>query len=368
MKRILQVIKGLDRGGAERLLVDVLRYRDADAFDNEVAYLLRGSDAMVPSIDELDIPVRCLDAGRGPGWMRRLRTLVSERSIDLVHVHSPFAAIGARLSLHGSEPRMVYTEHSVWEGYPPATRWGTSRRMRATTMCSPCLSTFASRSAIRGRSPVGRCRWSRRFITGSIGRRSSTRPSFETAYEMSWASRPTLRFVGCVANFTPQKAHPVLLEAMLMVRDSVPAVRLVLVGGGPNENAIRSKVHQLGLDSTVVFTGVRADAPRIVTCFDVFALSSVNRRVVDGPDRGDGARQAGRRDGCRGVAGSHPTRGRLNRAGGGRTQACLGPHPTSRRPSPTPDDGEIPRHRAADFDVRRTAKRIEAVYSELLTA
>ncbi len=68
MKRILQVIKGLDRGGAERLLVDMLRYRDAAAFDYEVAYLLRGSDAMVPSIEELDIPVRCLDAGRGPGW------------------------------------------------------------------------------------------------------------------------------------------------------------------------------------------------------------------------------------------------------------------------------------------------------------
>ena len=124
MKRILQVIKGLDRGGAERLLVDMLRYRDAAAFDYEVAYLLRGSDAMVPSIEELDVPVRCLDAGRGPGWVRRLKTLVSERSIDLVHVHSPFAAIGARLSLRGSEPRMVYTEHSAWEGYRPATRWG----------------------------------------------------------------------------------------------------------------------------------------------------------------------------------------------------------------------------------------------------
>ena len=103
MKRVLQLIKGLDRGGAERLLVDMLHYRDAAAFDYEVAYLLPGSDAMVPAIEELDIPARCLEAGRGPGWARRLKALVSEHSIDLVHVHSPFAAIGARLSLRGSE-------------------------------------------------------------------------------------------------------------------------------------------------------------------------------------------------------------------------------------------------------------------------
>ena len=366
MKRILQVIKGLDRGGAERLLVDMLRYRDAAAFDYEVAYLLRGSDAMVPSIEELDVPVRCLDAGRGPGWMRRLKTLVSEHSIDLVHVHSPFAAIGARLSLRGSEPRMVYTEHSAWEGYRPATRWGN-------------LVTYPRNDhvfAVSGHvSESVRYPWSlshRRMpmvetLHHGIDRIEVIRQAFlrdGVRDELGISSDAPV--VGCVANFTPQKAHSVLLEAMLMVRDSVPTVRLVLVGGGPHENAVRSKAHHLGLDSTVVFTGVRSDAPRIATCFDVFVLSSVieglSMALIEAMALGKPAvvTDAG------GLPEAIPAGGGLIVPAGDARMLAEGVTRLLEDPALRIAMGEIARHRAADFDVRKTVERIEAVYSELL--
>jgi glycosyltransferase involved in cell wall biosynthesis len=80
--------------------------------------------------------------------------------------------------------------------------------------------------------------------------------------------------IGCVANFTPQKAHEYLLQAMARVRQSIRDVRLVLVGDGPREQDLRKQAHLLHLDDVVIFAGRRADVPRIAREFDVFALSS----------------------------------------------------------------------------------------------
>lgn len=123
MKRVLLLIKGLGRGGAEQLLVNAAPYLDRSRWGYEVAYLLPWKDALVPELRNAGLPVHCL--GRGPAWLERLRAVVRDRGIDLVHVHSPVPAIGARVALRrGRGPRVVYTEHNVWERYHRATYWG----------------------------------------------------------------------------------------------------------------------------------------------------------------------------------------------------------------------------------------------------
>lgn len=123
--RVLILIKGLGRGGAEQLIVNAAPYLDRERFRYEVAYVLPWKDALVGELDSMDIPATCLQGGRGVGWLRRLRRLVDERRVDLVHAHSPLPAIGARLSLpYASGPAMIYTEHNVWDRYHRGTYWG----------------------------------------------------------------------------------------------------------------------------------------------------------------------------------------------------------------------------------------------------
>ena len=121
-KRILLLIKGLGRGGAEQLLASAISYRDRDRFEYEVAYLLPWKDALVAELRKADIPVHCLDGARGAGWVRRLRRLIDQRAIDLIHSHSPTAAVAARV-IAPPRVRRVYTEHNLWERYHPLTRW-----------------------------------------------------------------------------------------------------------------------------------------------------------------------------------------------------------------------------------------------------
>src|SRR5207247_2752707 len=73
---------------------------------------------------EAGLRAHCLHGDRSPGWIVRLILLVRRGRFDLLHAHSPVAAIGARLAF----PRrtglpIVYTEHNVWERYDRRTYW-----------------------------------------------------------------------------------------------------------------------------------------------------------------------------------------------------------------------------------------------------
>ena len=119
--RVLLLVKGMGRGGTQRLLVNAAPFLDRSRFDYEVAYLLPANSALVPELEAGGLEVSCLDGRRGVGWVGRLASLVRKRRIELVHAHSPYAAVGARLGISRTV-RLVYTEHNVWASYRPATR------------------------------------------------------------------------------------------------------------------------------------------------------------------------------------------------------------------------------------------------------
>lgn len=77
----------------------------------------------------------------------------------------------------------------------------------------------------------------------------------------------------CVARFTAQKNHQVLISAMESLSATHPDARLQLVGSGPEEQAIRDRVAELGL-SNVVFLGQRDDVPALMTEADIVVLPS----------------------------------------------------------------------------------------------
>jgi glycosyltransferase involved in cell wall biosynthesis len=271
--RILVVIKGLGRGGAEQLLVSAARYLDRGRFGYEVAYLLPGKNDLVSELQGAQIPVHCL-GGVGPGWLARLRSLVRRRDFDLVHSHLPYTAIGARLALKG-RTRLVYTEHNVWEMYRPATRRGNmltlwaedhvfavSRHVLDSMRLPPALAPFL-------RMPPLETLYHGIDLQAVNGWRHPDGVRAELGI-------PTDAFVvGTVANFRSEKGYTHLVHAADRARRSIPDVRFVFVGRGPAEPEVRRLVQDLRLEDTVLFAGYRTDAPRISSAFDVFALASL---------------------------------------------------------------------------------------------
>lgn len=274
MKKILSLIKGLGKGGAEQLLATAAPYLDTDRFSYEIAYLLPWKDAMVGELEAAGIRCHCLNGGAGLGWIGRLKDLAINGQIDLLHAHSPYPAVGARLFLGSSIP-IVYTEHSNWARYRKTTYWGNAVTFAKNSHVFTVSDDI--RKSLHYPAPIG-------FLPMPPVETLHHGLDPEAVSKWNWTNgiREELAIpadapvVGTVANFTPKKGYVHLLRAADKVRKVVPDVRFVLVGQGPLQEEIRALAQSLQLDDTVIFTGFRDDAPRVMSSFDVFTLSSLH--------------------------------------------------------------------------------------------
>jgi glycosyltransferase involved in cell wall biosynthesis len=82
--------------------------------------------------------------------------------------------------------------------------------------------------------------------------------------------------VGVVGRLETQKGHVFLLDAWPEIMRAHPDARLLLVGEGSLRDALSAQAHRRGVADSVVFTGFRADVPRILDAIDVLALPSLH--------------------------------------------------------------------------------------------
>jgi glycosyltransferase involved in cell wall biosynthesis len=84
------------------------------------------------------------------------------------------------------------------------------------------------------------------------------------------------RVVLTVARLVPIKNVRLLLDAVAMLRERVGNVHLVVVGDGPEANALKAQARVLGISENVTFVGTVPfeETPAFYRAADVFALSS----------------------------------------------------------------------------------------------
>lgn len=273
--RVLLLIKGLGAGGAERIVSMSTRVGDRRAFHYEVAFLLPWKQALVGELAERGVPLHCLQGGNDLDlrWMLRLRRLIKARKPHIVHVHSPYVAGLSRLVVRSLprrvRPRLVYTEHLLWDGYRPATRL-----LNALTY--PLNEAVFAVSEGVWTSIPSRLRDRVQVVkhgpdTASVRRQIPLRAGVRR--ELGIASDEVA--IGTVANFRPQKAYGDLLQAAaILLRSSLP-LRFVAVGldtDGPQLRAMRAA---LRLGDRFLLLGHRSDAVRIMAGCDLFVLASL---------------------------------------------------------------------------------------------
>jgi len=80
--------------------------------------------------------------------------------------------------------------------------------------------------------------------------------------------------IGSVCFLRSYKGLEYFLEAAAILVGQAPQCRFVIVGHGPEEQQVREKINQLGLQDRVVMTGHRQDVPEVMAALDVFVVSS----------------------------------------------------------------------------------------------
>lgn len=195
---------------------------------------------------------------------KRLGELVEEIRPDILHAHSPalngFAAL--RVAQWHSLP-VVYECRAFWED--AATHHGTSRegglrydltrgletyvfsRAHAiTTICDGLKNDIIARGIGAEKITV---------VPNAVDVRKfrfNLDADLVMRKEMGLAGNKVLGFIG---SFYGYEGLGLLLESLPLMMREYPGLRLLLVGGGPQENHLKALAQRLGLTEQVIFAG-----------------------------------------------------------------------------------------------------------------
>ncbi len=275
-RRVLVLIKCMGYGGAERLVVSMMRHRDRDRFDYEVAYVLEDRDTLVPQLRDAGVVVHPLGArgNQDLRWMWRLRALLDEGHFDVVHAHLPYAATFGRLvaSVRSPRPALVYTEHSLWDKMALAVkalnRVTIGLDDRLLVVSEACRRSLPRSLQHRARVVVHGIELEP--IRDAMLQRSELRQAVRS--ELGVPDDELL--VMTVAGLRWPKGYDVLLRAARAALDRGAAVRFVAVGDGALRRDLEAQHGALTLGEHFVFLGERDDVPRLLPAADIFVIPS----------------------------------------------------------------------------------------------
>ena len=202
---------------------------------------------------------------------RRLLSLAGELEPDIIHAHSP--ALNGRAALRVARRLgipFIYEIRAFWED--AAVDHGTSRENGLRYKLTRMLETHVVRHADHVTTI---CEGLRRDIIarGIAPDRVTVIPNAvdieefppEQARDEALARAHGLEgglVLGFIGSFYAYEGLDVLLQALPGILQGLPDVRVLLVGGGPEEQNLRGLARRLGLEKVVAFTG-RVDHGRV---------------------------------------------------------------------------------------------------------
>lgn len=272
--RVLHVAKVTGIAGAENHLLALLPALRALGVDAEVVLLQepgRPVAQLVRAFLNAGVPTfeLAINMDLDPWLVGRLARLVRSRGAHAVHTHGVHADLYGRLCLQGLDGvLLLQTRHNddrfrrLWI-MRLLNQWLARRCVRIIAI-SDAVREFVC--AVEGIPP----RKVERIYYG-LDAAPAPQNVVDLRTELGWAGAPLIGFVG---RLTGQKGVDVLLNAFAIVHRALPTARLLLIGDGPQRDALAVLAGGLQISAAVHFAGWREDARAQMAALNVLAIAS----------------------------------------------------------------------------------------------
>ncbi len=265
------VITSMPVGGAETLLVELVRRLDRDRFAPELCCLKHFGPLGEVLAREIPAHTGLLSQKYDFGVLFRLVRLMRRRRIDAVITVGTggdkmfwgrLAAWLARV------PVICSALHST--GLPDHVEW-------PNRLLSPLTDAFIGVAEPHGRyltehegCPAAKVR----VIPNGVDLEKFHPRWPNDALRDELGLPEGAPIAGIVAALRPEKNHELFLQAAAMVHREVPQARFLIVGDGPRCDYLKDLARELGVVEVVHFLGTRSDVPEVLSLIDVLVLTS----------------------------------------------------------------------------------------------
>lgn len=267
--RVLHVIPNFGTGGAERLVIDLMKATDKERFEVAAVSLYSETGTIFEKeIKENGLNIYFLNKHLGLDlrMIPQLYSLFRTLRPDVVHTHLYVLRYALLPAVLCRIPVRVHTLHSV--AHKEVDRIGKLVHWLAFNLLGVVPVSISQTVANTAREVYGQGINTPVINNGIPTSRFSSNPGRKTA-----SSRGEVILIH-VGRFAPAKNHLLLIKAFALAVREIPAMRLWLVGDGTLRPAVEMAVTKSGIDMHVSFLGEVPDVAELLNASDIFVLSS----------------------------------------------------------------------------------------------
>jgi glycosyltransferase involved in cell wall biosynthesis len=224
------------------------------------------------------MPARKRPLAFGVELMRWLR----QQGINVLHAHfTPASTLSLMAGYLVGVPVRVSHIHTGFSGWGQDLPQNISLRMRTSCRLRRSLATrtlVVSRGTLEQyRLAEGGGRESKVFY---LGVDVSDRPAHREAVRQTLDLAPNDPVLICVAFHAPIKGVDVLIDALGLLREQHPRLKLIQVGGSPDPadasptEALKRQAERAGVADRILWLGFRNDVPDLLRCADIYCQPS----------------------------------------------------------------------------------------------
>ncbi len=268
--RVLHLVDSLKLGGVQTLLCDVLPRLAARGVDVQVA-ALHGPGPFSEVLAARGISPRHLASSKwDPRVSPRLERLLKAASCDILHTHGvPSCWLGQRALTSGRVSCLIQHLHHMYQGQHGQPLQNQLERYvyRRGTRLVACSQAVAD--SVETPLP-------KQVIYNGIDTEHFAPPTAEArrAARVRFGFAPQDLVLCMTGRITRLKGVRTVCEAVAALHTDFPTLRLLLVGSGPDETAVRSYCVQAGISDIVCMAGFQEDVRLGLHAADHYIMAS----------------------------------------------------------------------------------------------
>ena len=280
--RVLNIITGMENGGAESMLLKLVSNVDRSKVE-PLVISLTGRGVMAKNFEAVGVSVFTCNFKRGGLDLiafYRLLLLIRELRPNVVQTWLYHADL-----LGGLAARLLNVKHVVWN----IRNSNLDKRLvkKSTLLVVKICAALSSWLPCR----ILTCSSQAKAVHVAAGYRADKIQVIPNGFDLDRfqpdsQSRLDIRaelglpadipLVGLMARYDAQKNHLGFVEAAMLIHQQMPEVHFVLAGAGidSSNQALMAEIKSHGLDACMHLLGRRDDMPRLMAALDVLASSS----------------------------------------------------------------------------------------------
>lgn len=268
--KVVHIINSLSPGGAERIVVNLLKYSKQLGFEQKLIILNKQGDFFLCDLKDTGLPYTFSNRKSlyNPLHILDVRKYLINNDIVNVHLFPALYWVALSKFFFGSKAKLVFTEHSTANN---------RRKYKALKIVDAFIYKFYERIiTISSDTKESLNNWVKGTKSKSIIINNGIEVSkFSMAKAINLRNElninKTSKLLLCVGSLRPAKNHQILIHALARLNCEI---QLIIIGGGSLRSDLETLALSLKIGDKVHFLGIKNNVEQYYKACDLFVLPS----------------------------------------------------------------------------------------------